>query len=89
MGITPNNMRLWLTRQHNGLYMVTKFKPIFHKVDGRDFEEAYIVPGEPIGERNFCDMILKLINIDTPMRRGDCVEIELNGSVVKNISENI
>lgn len=75
-------MRLFLTRQHNGLYMVTKNKPIFAKVEGRDFEDAYIVPGEPVGERNFCDLILKLVNLDTPLRRGDTIEIELNGMVV-------
>jgi hypothetical protein len=75
-------MRLFLTRQHNGLYMVTKYKPVFAKVDGRDFEDAYIVPGEPVGERNFCDLILKLINIEVPLKRGDTIEIELNGNVI-------
>lgn len=76
-------MRLWLTRQHNGLYMVTHFKPVFAKVEGRDFEDAYIVPGEPVGERNFCDLILKLVNLDTPLKRGECIEIELSGTVIK------
>lgn len=75
-------MRLFLTRQHNGLYMVTKYKPVFAKVEGRDFEDAYIVPGEPVGERNFCDLILKLVNLDTPLKRGDTIEIELNGTVI-------
>lgn len=76
-------MRLWLTRQHNGLYMVTKYKPVFHKVDGRDFEDAYIVPGEPVGERNFCDLILKVVNLDMPLKRGESIEVELSGTVVK------
>lgn len=75
-------MRLWLTRQHNGLYMVTKYKPVFAKVDGRDFEDAYIVPGEPVGERNFCDLILRLVNLEAPLKRGESIEIELAGSVV-------
>jgi len=75
-------MRLWLTRQHNGLYMVTHFKPVMAKVLGRDFEDAYIVPGEPVGERNFCDLILKLVNLDTPLKRGDSIEIELTGKQV-------
>lgn len=76
-------MRLWLTRQHNGLYMVTKLKPVFAKVEGRDFEDAYIVPGEPVGERNFCDLILRLVNLEIPLKRGESIEIELEGSVVK------
>ena len=62
--------------------MVTKYKPVFHKVDGRDFEDAYIVPGEPVGERNFCDLILKLINLDMPLKRGQCIEIELSGKAI-------
>lgn len=77
-------MKLWLTRQHNGLYMVTLFKPVFAKVEGRDFEDAYIVPGEPVGERNFCDLILKLVKLDTPLKRGESVQINLEGYVIES-----
>ena len=77
-------MKLWLTRQHNGLYMLTVKEPIFTKVDGRDFEDAYIAPGEPVGMRNFCDMILKLVKLDKPLKRGEKIQIELEGYVCKS-----
>jgi len=74
-------MKLWLTRQHNGLYMLTALKPIFEKVQGQEFEDAYVAPGEPVGMRNFCDLILKLINLDTPLKRGETIQIELHGNI--------
>ena len=75
-------MKLWLKRQRNGLYMLTVKEPIFTKVDGRDFEDAYIVPGEPVGMRNFCDLILKVLNIETPLKRGEKIQVELFGNIV-------
>lgn len=74
-------MKLWLTRQHNGLYMLTSMKPVKARVEGRDFEDFYIIPGEPVGMRNFCDLILKLVHLDKPLRRGESIEIELDGRV--------
>jgi len=75
-------MKMWLTRQHNGLYMLTAKEPIMAKVEGRDFEDAYVAPGEPIGMRNFCDLILKLIGIEKPLRRGEKIQIELKGNLI-------
>lgn len=76
-------MELYLTRQHNGLYMLTKYEPIFEKVEGRDFEDAYVKPGEPIGMRNFCDLILPLVGLDKQLRRGESVKIELVGKILQ------
>lgn len=64
--------------------MLTVKEPIFAKVDGRDFEDAYIAPGEPVGMRNFCDMILKLVKLDKPLKRGEKIQIELEGYVCKS-----
>lgn len=75
-------MELYLTRQHNGLYMLTALKPVFSKVEGRDFEDAYLAPGEPVGMRNFCDLILKLVDIKEPLKRGDTVKISLEGKLL-------
>ena len=75
-------MELYLTRQRNGLYMLTKNEPIFCVVEGRDFEDAYIAPGEPVGMRNFCDLILKLVKIEKPLKRGQTVKIMLQGIVI-------
>lgn len=75
-------MELWLTKQHNGLYMLTVKKPIIAKVEGRDFEDAYVAPGEPVGMRNFCDLILKLVNLDKPLKRGESIQIEITGKPI-------
>lgn len=75
-------MELYLTRQHNGLYMLTMMEPIFSKVEGRDFEDAYVAPGEPVGMRNFCDLVLKLVGIEKPLRRGETVKVFLQGSLI-------
>lgn len=76
-------MELYLTRQHNGLYMLTKNKPIFQIVEGREFEDAYVTPGEPIGMRNFCDLILNLVGLDKPLKRGECIRVELKGYIIE------
>lgn len=76
-------MELYLTRQHNGLYMLTKMAPVSCRVEGRDFDDAYVAPGEPVGMRNFCDLILKLVNIDKPLKRGQTVRIQLSGSIIE------
>jgi hypothetical protein len=76
-------MKLFLTRQKNGLYMLTKYKPITRRVEGRDFSDAYVIPGEPIGVRNLCDAILNLIEDKPNLKRGESVLIDLNCSLVK------
>lgn len=76
-------MKVYLTRQQNGLYMLTKYKPIFSKVEGRDFEDAYVAPGEPIGMRNFCDLILPLVGLDKPLLRGKSIVVELTGKILE------
>ena len=76
-------MEIYLTRQHNGLYMLTKNKPIFQTVEGREFEDAYVTPGEPIGMRNFCDLILNMVGLDRPLKRGETIRVELKGNVIE------
>lgn len=75
-------MELYLTRQHNGLYMLTKNKPLYVTVEGRDFSDVYVSPGEPVGIRNFCDLILKLVGLDKPLKRGESIKIELKGNII-------
>jgi hypothetical protein len=62
--------------------MLTVKEPIFTKVEGRDFEDAYIVPGEPVGMRNFCDLILVVLKIEKPLKRGEKVQVELYGNIL-------
>lgn len=73
-------MKLYLTRQLNGLYMLTALKPTFADILGSDGKvDAYIQPGEPIGIRNLCDRILLVAGITTPLQRCTTILIELTG----------
>ena len=75
-------MELYLTRQLNGLYMLTLYPPIFAKVGTSDHMDAYVQPGEPIGIRHLCDRILIVVN-SKPLKRCESIKVELNGNVLK------
>jgi hypothetical protein len=62
--------------------MLTKYKPIMAQVEGRDYTDAYVVPGEPIGVRNLCDAILKILDRKVDIRRGDSVLIEMSAKII-------
>lgn len=49
-------MKLWLTRQRNGDYMVTFLKPVLVPLKGTDVLDAYVVHGDPIGHRHMCKL---------------------------------
>lgn len=76
-------MEVWMTRQRNGQYMLTKYKPIMAEVEGRGYVDAYVVPGEPIGVRNLCDAILKILDRPVNLKRGEMVLVELSGKVIE------
>ena len=79
-------MKLYLTRQLNGLYMLTALKPTFADILGSNGKvDAYIQAGEPIGMRNLCDRILILVGMDKPLKRCTTIEIELTGKVLKSL----
>ena len=62
--------------------MLTRYKPIMAHVEGRDYTDAYIVPGEPIGVRNLCDAILKILDRPINIKRGESVLIEMSAKVI-------
>ena len=75
-------MELWLTRQRNGMCMLTYYKPIISEVDGRGYMDAYVPPGDPVGIRNFCDLILKVVNLEGQLPRLESVKIYLTGNII-------
>ena len=79
-------MKLYLTRQLNGLYILTALKPTFADILGSNGKvDAYIQAGEPIGMRNLCDRILILVGMDKPLKRCTTIEIELTGKVLESL----
>lgn len=45
---------LYLSRQHDGNYMLTAMPPKARTVRGSDHEDLYIRHGEPVGVRHLC-----------------------------------
>jgi len=62
--------------------MLTKYKPVMAQVEGRDYMDAYVLPGEPIGVRNLCDALLKIMDRPVTLKRGESVLVELSGRVI-------
>lgn len=54
-------MKCWLSRQHNGLYMLTRLKPHLACVGNSWIEDLYIADGDDIGFRNMCSWGAKRI----------------------------
>jgi len=75
-------MELWLTRQRNGMYMLTYNKPIIADVEGRGYQDAYAQPGDPVAVRNFCDLILKIVGLEGKLNRLESIRINLEGGII-------
>ena len=83
-------MKLWVTRQNNGLYMLTYFKPDTEIIFGSEKKDVYIVKGEPIGVRNLCNKIMVLIDPENKMHleKLQSVQVELSGKVIADLTED-
>lgn len=55
----PKSTKLYLTRQRNYEFMITKNEPDIINVGETENKDAYVVPGDPIGVRHLCDAIFK------------------------------
>ena len=54
-------MHCWLTRCRGGDYMLTARKPTIQAVRGAGYDDAYIIPGDPIGLRHMCAAAVRLM----------------------------
>lgn len=54
-------MRLFLSRQGNGLYMLTAIAPKRHRVGNTSHDDLYVRAGEPIGYRNMCPVSIEML----------------------------
>lgn len=54
-------MKVWLSRQRNGSYMVTAYKPYICEVGRSDHKDVYMKPGDPVGYRHMCEESIKLL----------------------------
>lgn len=47
-------MRAWLTRQRDGKYMLTRFRPVEARVAGTRYTDMYVRAGDAMGWRHMC-----------------------------------
>ena len=59
-------MRLYLSRQRNGDYMLTERLPVVARVAGTLIDDVYMEPGEPAGVRGLCSIGMNKFGIDLP-----------------------
>lgn len=74
-------MRLWLSRQGNGDYMLTAFEPVRAIVKGTDKEDLYLRTGEPIGVRHLCPDGVKSL-FDVAIEVLESVRVNLTSETV-------
>ena len=77
-------MNVWISKQQNGSYLMTRFKPILERVTGTHHADLYVRPGDPLGVRSLCpEGVAGLIGPETEQK------IETFGSVYVNLSAEI
>ena len=64
------------------MYMLTYNKPIIADVEGRGYQDAYAQPGDPVGMRNFCDLILKIVGLQGSLNRLESIRVNLEGGII-------
>ena len=74
-------MEMYLSRQANGLYMLTEFEPLRKKVGQTDKEDFYVPPGDSIGIRNLCNIALWILKADK-LKRMETVKVDLTGHLI-------
>lgn len=74
-------MKLWLTRRHGGLYMLTAFKPVVARVRGTDHSDAYMRIGEPIGVNGLCPEGVRSL-FGVALDELEMIQVQLTGRIV-------
>lgn len=76
-------MRLWLSKQNNGLYILSVFKPTqgntLHKED-----IICVIPGEPEGQKDLMSELLKTHCFEKELKEGESTQIELKGRIIND-----
>ena len=64
------DLKLWLSRQRDGKYLLTKRKPVLATVEGVGKQDFYVAPGDPVGYRNMCaEVTPQVLGAGFKMRR--------------------
>jgi hypothetical protein len=83
-------MKLFLSRQANGLYMLTAIRPKRHRVGNTNHDDLYIRAGEPIGHRNMCPASIEMPLPDfRHLEPLETTEVEISAKVCARREEPI
>lgn len=77
-------MHAYLTREHDGLYMLTGFEPEIWPIRGNpSVRAAYIRPGDPLGVRHLCpDVVRLMFKLERDLGVLASVRVEMEGHVI-------
>ncbi len=71
-------MQLYLSRQANGLYMLTELEPRKVLVNGTTKFDLYVPEGDRIGLRNLCGVSLYILHAEQ-LKRLETIKVNLEG----------
>jgi hypothetical protein len=75
-------MRLWLSRQHDGTYMLSFLKPEQSMVLGTGHADLYFAAGEPVGMRHLCAEGVRSF-FGRSLEAMESVKVEISGKVIE------
>lgn len=74
-------MKLWLARKQNGLYQLTKFKPISTNIFGTDIPDVFVEPGDPINFQGLCPFSVKAL-FQQELQKLQIIRVNLAASIL-------
>jgi hypothetical protein len=79
-------MKLYLSRQYNGMYMLTAIRPKLHRVGMSDHSDLYMRVGEPVGYRHMCpDSVRMLIPGFTHIKPLQTVQVDIETKLLERL----
>ena len=70
-------MKLWLSRQRSGAYMLTRGAPVRQRITGTSDDDLYVPYGDPVGHRNFCENGIHALGIELELLESARVEMTM------------
>jgi hypothetical protein len=77
-------MKIWLSRESSGLFMITHQRPSKHKIGKTDREEWYVPLGDALGVRHLCTQGVKMF-FGIEIELGEQVQIEMAADLSSTI----
>ncbi len=81
MSDSPRRLPLYVTRQRNGLYMLSARTPVPAPVGASGVTDIYVPPGDPVGLRNVCPWFVGVILGVKDLPFGEPTRVWLAGGV--------